>query len=657
LISLIGLIIVTGLLVDNTVVIADNAYRKMQEGESPEDAVVEGTYEVWASVTAAALVTISVFVPMAFMTGIFGKFVREIPISVIVALSVTLLQGFIILPSLILRWVRARPLSQVTAQGTSRFKQTWENWVQKVFGAYQSSLKRAVQKRYWVLLGAAGLLVGSIVFAGQFMRVILFPPDGIEQFFVRIEGPTPTSLQGTTELVQSVERTVAKLPPSELESYSTQVGVHQNDPGDPATRRGSQLAQVWIFLTNSQTRERTADEIIEGLRKELGTPPGVTRISFARVQGGPPVGMPISIGIQGEDYAEIQRAAERIKAIAAAVPGARDVIDSYLLGKEEVRVRINGAEARAAQLTVRDAGAAVRAAFDGIVATSIRSLDEEVDVRVSLKTDGRDIRGILANLSVPNAQGDLVPLSRIATFEKGQSLAVYEHEDNRREIRVYGEVDVETTSAQKVNAEINRLLPEVRKDFPNLRIVFGGEDRDTQESFAALGRSFIVALLGMFLILVALFKKISQPVLLIISIPLGVISVIWTLFFHGMPISFMAILGIISLAGVIVNNAIVLIDFINQARSRGLDRFESIYDAASIRLRPIVLTSISAVVGVMPTAYGIGGLDMFVVPIALALGWGLIFGQILTVYVLPCAVAAVDDVVDWIDRRVKKVPA
>lgn len=642
LVSLIGFILVTGLLVDNTVVVADNSYRKMQQGLSPEDAVIEGTYEVWGSVTAAAFVTMAAFFPMAMMSGIFGKFVREIPLAIISAMVVTLFQGFFILPGQLATWVRARSVEART-HAQSGWKRRWSSFTSRAWKNYERLLHGAVRRRKRVLLGAVVLFGSTLAIAVTAMRIVLFPPDGIELFFIQVEAPTETSLEGTLRLIQPLEREVAKLPPSELEAYTTTVGVIQQDTEDPATRRGSQFGQITVYLTPNQTRERQADAIIEDLRRKVGQPPGISRITFARAQGGPPVGKPVSVGIQGETYEQILPAAREIEAIAKQVKGVQDVTNSYLLGKEEVRVHIIESEARAAGLTAAEIGAIVRAALDGIAATTIRSLDEEVDVRVQLVEDGQDPVKVLRKLQIPNRNGDLIPLAAVAKLSSGRSLATYEHEDNRREIRVYGEVDVSVTSAGEANHEIRRRIPELQSRFPGLRFVFGGEDEDTRDSLASLGRAFVVAILVIFLILVALFKQVMQPILLILTIPLGVIAVILTLFVHGKPISFMSLLGIIALSGVIVNNAIVLIDFVNQNRARGMTKLESIYDAAGVRLRPVMLTTVSAVLGVIPTAYGIGGIDLFVVPIALALGWGLVIGSLMTVFVLPCAVAVLDD--------------
>jgi multidrug efflux pump subunit AcrB len=236
-------------------------------------------------------------------------------------------------------------------------------------------------------------------------------------------------------------------------------------------------------------------------------------------------------------------------------------------------------------------------------------------------------------------------------MSSSQGLSSFNHEDNKRQVRVTAMVDEDVTSSRQVNDEIrDKVLPELAKRFPRVGFYFGGEDRDTQESLASLGRAQVAALLGIFLTLLLSFRNVIQPLIVMVTIPLGVISVILTLFLHGMPLSFLAILGIIALGGVIVNNAIVFIDFVNQARAEGMDRFESIVNAGRVRVRPIFLTTVTTVAGLLPTAYGIGGLDEFVVPIAMALGWGLLIGSILTAFVIPPVIAIADDILGLVRK-------
>ncbi|HRK01085.1 MAG TPA: efflux RND transporter permease subunit, partial [Oligoflexia bacterium] len=661
LISMLGLIIVSGMLVDDAIVVTDNSVRLIEEGMEPRAAAIEGASQMVAPVTASVLTTIVAFLPMMFMSGIFGKFVREIPLGVICALLISLFEGFFILPGHIARFVR---VPSVAANGgerksRSRVRQKldstllktrgfWESWV---VPRYIKLLTVTLRHRWVMMLALVFVFSSSIGLAVKGMRFILFPPEGIEIFFIRAQAKVGSSLETTARLTKQLEKIVEQLPKNEVKNYITSIGIQQQDPNDPNTKRGSEYAQITVFLTPETERKRKAIEIIEAARQIGGTPKDFVRVSFERVSPGPPTGKPVSIGVRGKTYEDIMPAVKELKQLLTGVTGVTDINDSYVLGKPELRVAVNPTEAAAAGLTVAGIGTTVRAAFEGIVATSVRNLDEEIDVRVSLLEKQRSEENVLREILVPNSFGNLVPLASVARISEAQSLAVYEHEANQRQVKVTAEVDVTKSSALEANNAVRAMLPDLNQKFPNVTIAFGGEDEDTQESLKSLMRAFGIAFFAIFLILVMTFKQLLQPLLVLITLPLGIISVIWTLFFHGLPLSFMSMLGIIALGGVIVNNAIVFVDFVNQRRINGMDRFESIIQTAKLRIRPIFLTTTTTVAGLLPTAYGIGGLDRFVVPIALALGWGLAFGSLLTAFVFPSAIAVLDDISEFLRRK------
>ncbi len=647
LISLMGFIIVSGMLVDDAIVVTDNVVRKMEEGQEPETAAIEGAVQIWPAVTASVLTTISAFAPMLFMSGIFGKFIREIPSGVIIALAISLVEAFFILPGHIAHYVKVRTVTPArkTSRGLRRQAERLSSvWDQKVVPAYSRLIGWVLIHRYKTALSAVLLLVLSLGLAVKVMRFQLFPPDGIEIFFIRVDAPTGSSLTQTEEAIRPVEQLVAALPREELDSFVSKVGVQQQDPNDPSTRVGSEYAQVAVFLTPESKRTRTAQEIMNDLRNRIGLPSGLKKVAYQRAQGGPPVGKPVSLSVRAREYEVILPAVAELKKLLETIPGTLDIEDSYTTGKEEIVVRVQESEAAAAGLGVASIGQTVRAAFDGIVATTIPGLDEEVDVRVSLNEEARKNEETLGDILIPNARGNLIPLSGVSKTERRKGISLYEHEAQERQVRVTADIDPATTSSVAVNGQLRELLPEFSARFPKVSVQFGGEDEDTQESFQSLGRAFGVAFLGIFLILVFTFGKLLQPMLVLLTIPLGAISVILTFFVHGKPLSFFAMLGVIALAGVIVNNAIVMIDFVNQLREQGIDKRNSILQAARMRIRPMFLTTATTVAGLLPTAYGIGGLDPFVVPIALALGWGLAIGATLTAIIFPAAVAILDDV-------------
>lgn len=654
LISLMGLILVCGMLVDDAVVVADNIYRHMEEKpDDPIKSAISGAIEIWPAITASVSTTMIAFIPMLFMTGIFGKFIQQIPMAVIIALLLSLFEALLILPQHMAHYVKIKKLEEETDSNLgdlakipkkkSPNKKIQTYWDNTVVPTYLSIVNQSIRLRY----GVAALLLVFFAVTGLAAKYkldfILFPPDGVEIFFVRVQSPVGSSLEYTSENLKPIEDLISQLPENEVQDYVTTVGITQQDPNDPNTKRGSEYGQIAVFLTPESKRDRIANEIIEDLRKQIGNPESFIALTFDRVNPGPPVGKPISVGVRGKEYEDILLAVEDLKAKVINIEGTSDITDSYTPGKDEIHLVVNRAEAAAAGLSVAQIGNTVRAAFDGIIATSILRLDDEVEVRVQFPLEYRATEESLSKIQIPNNRGNLIPLLRVARPVETVGMAAYEHENNEREVRITGELDTQVTSATRVSNQIRSLVPELIENHPNVSVHFGGEDEDTKESMDSLMRAFVVAMIGIFFLLVLTFNNIFQPFLVILTIPLGLCSVIWTLFVMGMPLSFMAMLGVIALGGVIVNNSIVLIDFINQARKKGMGRFESILHASGIRLRPIFLTTLTTVAGLLPTAHGIGGKDMFVVPIAMALGYGLLFGSILTIFIFPAFIAITDD--------------
>jgi multidrug efflux pump subunit AcrB len=657
LISLLGIIIVSGMLVDDAIVVTDNIVRYQEMGLSPKEAAIRGTTEIWPAVTASVLTTVVAFLPMMFMSGIFGKFVKEIPIGVVSALGFSLAESMFLLPQHFAYFVRASDfIPPANPKGMAKIRQRFlKFWDFTVIPKYMIAVRWFVARRYKAMAGMFGLVVLALFSSQFFLKFILFPPEGVEVFFIRTKSAPGITLNEASERVKPIENIIASLPKEELESFVTSVGLVQQEPDDPNTKRGAEYTQIVVYLSPENYRDRTAEEIMEDLRAKIGKPAEYEEVRFERVNPGPPVGKPISLGVQGETYEEILPAVNALKEEIKKIEGVRDITDSYTPGKPEIQIRPIGDLTASAGLTVAQVGNTVRAAVDGIVATSIQRLEDEVDVRVLFEEKGKTPSQVVDQIQVPNGRRYLVPLKGVAKIEETTGISIYEHTNNQREVKVTADIDTDVNSSSKANDQIrDNILPEFSKKFPKVKVVFGGEDEDTQESMKSLVASFSVAFLAIFLILIFTFGNLLQPLLVALTIPMGIVGVIFALILNRQPLSFMAMLGVIALAGVIVNNAIILVDFVNQERAKGMDRLESIFEAARTRLRPIFLTTMTTVAGLLPTAHGIGGLDKFVVPIAISLGYGLLFGSLLTAFVFPAAIATLDDFEDFLKRRFGK---
>ena len=642
LITLFGLILVLGMIVDDGIIIAENVYRHIEEGLTPKQAAVVGTTEVIKPVTATILTTIAAFSPLLFISGIMGKFIRGIPLVVIVALLASALEAFIILPSHLADFVRP-PKKGKDGRVRSR-KDT--RWFQALLGGYTGFVNFAVRFRYLTLVAFIILFAGcaALVISPK-MKLILFPQVGIEQFFIRTEGEVGASLQKTRRLLQPIEKMVASLPPEELETFVTLAGAVQNDPNDPFGVTGSHVGQVHVYLTPADGRVRDADEIIAALRKKTEDLPGFERISFEKIRHGPPVGKAVAVQIKGDDFAVSGKIADEIKEYLKTVPGVIDISDDYGPGKDEIEIVIDEDRAALAGLSVGQIAASIRTAIRGGLATKIRpdKAEEEIDVLVRYPPEERSRVEIFNTLLIPNRYGKLIPLSKVGRLDRRPGISTIKHDDGKRVVAVTGGVDESVTTSGRVNRELMEKFSDIPDRHLGYSLQAGGEWEETQESLKSLARAFLIAFFLVFMILAALFGSLLQPFIIMTAIPFGMIGVVIGFYVNDLPLSFMSLLGVVGLSGVVVNDSIVLVQFINELRKKGTDRRHSIIEACRLRLRPVILTTVTTVLGLISVAYMIGGGDPFIRPAAMAIVWGLSFATFLTLILIPCIYAIFDD--------------
>ncbi|MCK4462946.1 MAG: efflux RND transporter permease subunit, partial [Candidatus Omnitrophica bacterium] len=452
----------------------------------------------------------------------------------------------------------------------------------------------------------------------------------------------------TSELSRQLEEMVEKIPKNELDSYITTIGnIFEARDIDPYARRGSHLVQINVFLTPESQRRRTSIEIVESLKPFLKDMKGFVKVYFEQIKEGPPQGKAIDIRVKGDNFNILNSIANSYMKHIKGIDGVFNVDTDYKFGKEEYKVIIDEKMASINGLTVSAIAKTISDAYEGGVATYIRrtKAEEEIDVRVLFARRYREDISSFKNILVPNKYGNLIYLSKVAKFEKAKQLEGINHFDGRRAIRVRADVDEKKISSHKANMLIQKHF----KDNPALgnigyTIIYGGEEKDIQESFANLKRALLIALVLIFVILATNFNSLIQPVIIMFTILFGVIGALIALIIHREAFSFMAFLGIVGMIGVVVNDCIVLVDFINKLRREGKDRYHSIVEAGKLRLRPVILTTVTTVLGLAPIAYGIGGRDPFLVPAALTMSFGLLFGTALTLIIIPCIYAIVDDI-------------
>lgn len=645
LLSMFGLIMVLGMLVDEDIVISENIYRHLEEGYSPERACIEGSTEVSRAVIATVSTTLAAFLPLYLMSGIMGKFVKNIPQIVTITLVASLSVAIVMLPSHLFH------LTRHLQRDSSKPKVKNKAFFLRLRNFYESMLCKALKYKYRFTLLLCLLLIVSLADAVLHMKLILFPTKGIEIFHIRTEGESGQQLADTERNIKGLENLILKLPKEELDNFITDVGYIQEDNEGARTDRGSHIGQIVVYLTPEQNRKRTSTEIVESLREQAIKLPGFKTISFEEAKGGPPIGKPIDLKVKGNDLEKLKELSVELANFIKNIEGVTDIKNDSEQFMDTLLIDIDPAKAAQAELNVRDIALAVRSAFEGTTATSIKNTDEEINVVVKLPYESRYKKDDLINLLIKNKRNNLIPLNRVAQIKNDVSLRYIKHDDGMRAMTITANVNEKVTTSFKANSVIKKAYGDFTLKHPGYTLSFGGEQEDTQESLTSLLNALYIAIGLIFIILVAMFRSISFPLLILFTIPFSVIGVVIAFEVHQLPISFMVLLGMVGLTGVVANSAIIVIDFIQKARERGMSQQESILQGALLRFRPVLLTSLTTALGVIPAAYGLGGLDPFIQPMALTLNYGLIFGALLSLFFVPCLVAILDDLKTFVGYK------
>ncbi|MBL7073980.1 efflux RND transporter permease subunit [candidate division KSB1 bacterium] len=620
-ITLTGMILVIGIIVDDAIIISENISSRREKGDEPLEAAVAGINEVFRPVLTTVLTTFLVFAPMFFMPGIFGKYIVPIPLAISLALFISLGEAMVVLPAHLVPGMRRR-----------RVEATGRNWFRNLSDRYRGVVFHILRFRYIFIPLFIILLVLALWYAGNFMKFILFPSEMADHFFIGNELPTGTPLQTTSDKMKEIEVLVADLPDDELASFTTRIGTN------PFINAESEnYAYISVNLTPYTGRSRTADEIVEALRQKTDELQGQGKIFYLISTGGPPVGKPISLRIVGSNDILRTQLADSMEAFLGRISGVKDITRDDKAGKDQVEININYDRLSRLGLTVADVARNVRIAYDGEVVTSVRYGDEDVEFRVMLQEEARKRLSYLYELLIPNRQGRLIPLKEVATLKAGPGHSDYRHFDGERTVTVEADLDQDITTPLEVSKAVFDHF-DLDRDWPGMQLAKGGEVVETEESMAGLFRTMIIAVVGIYFLLVLLFNSMTQPFLVMMAIPFGIIGVIIAFAFHGEPFSFVAIMGIIGLCGVVVNDSLVLVNHINDLKRqrRGESILELVAEGTGDRLRAIVLTTVTTVAALLPLAYGLGGTALFMAPMALALGWGLVFATPLTLVLVPC---------------------
>jgi multidrug efflux pump subunit AcrB len=657
LISMIGMLIVLGMLVDDAIVVGENIFSYIERGVKPREAAERGLTDVVVPVSSTITTTIVAFFPLMFMSGIMGKFIWSIPVVVIACLCASWLESFFILPNHLSSLVPKRIIKRIQENRKRGSHKAAEHWLATpIRKKYFRVLATAIRNRYAVVLAFFALL-GLSIFAlvKGYVPFVLFETKGMDTFFVRVKENKNASLETTrASLMQVEEILMEELRPDEKDFLITTVGQTEQGMNDANRVRSSHVGQIMVKLVQENDRERTVEEILQAAKDRVSRthPELLSKLNFDPIKPGPPTGKALYVRIKGENLDTLEQMATKVMNLAADIPGVRDLDHSLQEGKEEWRVKVDKNKAADLKVSIPQVAITIQAAFDGFPASTIRSVDEAIDIRIRLLPEYRiPDEKIIRALQVPNQEGRLIPLASLITLEKTHSYLSVLHHDFERYVSVTGDVDNKLTTPLKVSAELDKRIKPLIQDYPTYSFETGGEVEDTRESMRDLFRMFFVALGLVFLILASTFRSVTQPLIIMSCIPFALAGVVFAFFFHDRAVGFLAMVGIVGLVGVEVNDSIVYMDFVNKHIQRGKGLYRALLEAGSQRIRPILMTSITTVFGVLPTAYGIGGFDPFLVPLALSIAWGLAFGTFVTLFYMPCQYAILYDIQQSVKAR------
>ena len=622
-ITLTSMVLVIGIIVDDGIIVSENIYQHRERGDSPLDAAVNGVKEVFSPVLATVLTTFLAFAPMFFMPGMLGKFIYVIPLTVSLALFISMFEVVVALPAHLVPGLRRYQKSEKSTRKQKLFSD-----IKNRFEAFSLVV---LKKRYlFVFIAIIGLGM-ALFYARTYMDFILFSSKGAADFYIEIELPMGTPLEGTSEKVRKIEDLIAKLPKGELEAYGVRIGRSAQN------LERENVAIAIVHLTPFNKRERTVDQIVAEMRKKTDQFAGFKKILYHIDTGGRPTGTPVSIGVIGSNDSNRKQLADAVVDILKSIPGVNDIERDDKLGKEQVEIILDYGWLARLNLTVSDVAQNIRIAYDGQVVTSVRYGEEDVNFRVEIEKRYRKRLDYLMDMMIPNKKGELIPLKKVAKLSIGPGPSAFLHFDGERAITITGDIDQALTTPTKVHQLVkDQLNPE--RDYPDTRLYFGGQAQESDEAMVSLMLSFVVALLGIYFLLTLLFNSFTQPFLVLVSIPFGIICVVGALAVHGAPLSFMAMIGTIGLTGVVINDALVLVNHLNQQRKEkpNHDLLPLVAQGTADRLRPILLTTISTVAGLIPLTYGLGGMDLYMAPLAMTLGYGLLLATPLTLILIPC---------------------
>lgn len=619
--TLFGLVLVLGLIVDHAIVIVENSYRLRQEGLSRHEAAIKGVNQVVIPVIAATATTVAAFLPLTFLPGIIGKFLRVVPLTVSIALIASTFEAAVFLPSHFADW----------PGGNKPPREPW------IFNRVQAQFRRILTLLYrWritVSLVSVALLIGVISLVTRIPQD-LFSAEDFTLFYVDIEMPPGTPVTRTDQVVRRYEeRLLPLIGNGEIVAVNSFVGFSGSSSENV---RRPNVAQLVVDLTEQDEGRTRPISVIMAEAQELTRDiPGPDRVQFRKQQSGPPTDPPLSLRLFGDSFAELEAVSLALQDRLAQYPELFNLKDNLDAGTPELRIVVDEDRAAEFGLSSQSIGLFIRGTFDGVTAGTIFTDNEETAITVRYQNGGPISASSFLQLKVPTPDGRLIPFSAVASLRSGDAISSVRRVEGKREVTITADAYNER-NIPNINAAMRTLFDqELAARYPGVTLRVGGEFAEIANTLRDILRVFVIGVFLIYTILAAQFKSYTQPILIMFAVPFAFVGVVLFLLSSGTPLSTIVIYATVALAGVAVNDAIVLISFANEKRAEGVSVAEAVIEAAVTRLRPILLTSLTTIAGLLPTALGVGGVSVVWGPMASTIIFGLAFSTITTLVIVP----------------------
>jgi len=643
-ITMVGLLISIGLLVDDAIVIAENIAAHVVKGSPPLQAAIDGTKQVLPGVMSSFLTTICVFGSLAFLKGDIGAILRVLPIILIVTLSVSLIEAFLILPHHI-----KGSLTHTAGKEPAPFRRKIEGGIEWLRDGVVVKLVRSAIRWRYLTVGLIFMVffMSISMLAGGVLKFRAFPDIEGNVVEARLLLPQGTPLSRTERLVSQLAQSMGQIndefAPDQPGGQPLVKNINiQFNKNIDAFEAGPHIATVTVDLLGSEIRTVRLDDLLNRWRELMGTPTDVISLKYAEPTIGP-AGRAIDIRLRGKDLDELKAASLEMQAWLNAYRGVQDLSDDLRPGKPEVRLRLREG-ATSLGLNAQTIAGQLRSAFFGKTASEIQVGSEAYEIDVRLADADKNSLSDLEYFTVTSATGDQIPLGAVAHLESGRGVARINRVDRRRTVTIQGDVDTAVANTAEIMADMqDKFLPGLAERYPDVNVSLRGEVKEGGQTGQSVGRGFGVGLLGVFLLLSFLFRNYVEPIIVMVTIPLGLIGVVWGHLALGLNLSMPSVVGFASLAGVVVNNAILLVEFIKIQRRAGESPLEAAVHAAKMRFRAILLTSATTIVGLLPLLTETSLQAQVLVPLVTSLAFGLLAATLMILFMIPSLYTIFDD--------------